>query len=105
MTANPLVYEVAEDRTYPGDWRVEAIDMESEGECYVTIFCGHDAETCAREYAAWKNDGGPKSKRQLLLEAINDPEILTIPLGGTTKAVSVPNWWDACFSVTTDTVN
>jgi hypothetical protein len=48
-------HEVSEDRHHPGDWRVEAIDHASEGECYVTIFTGAGAEKRAREYAAWKN--------------------------------------------------
>ena len=47
-------YEVVEDRLSPGDWRVEAIDYQNEGICYVTIFAGPEAEARAREYAAWK---------------------------------------------------
>jgi hypothetical protein len=54
-TVNRLVFDVVEDRNSPGDWRVEAVDHDSEGECYVAIFCGFDAERMAREYAAWKN--------------------------------------------------
>jgi hypothetical protein len=50
-----LRYEAVPDRLAPSDWRVEAIDHESEGECYVAIFAGPDAERRAREYAAWKN--------------------------------------------------
>jgi hypothetical protein len=47
-------YEVVEDRDHPGDWRVEAIDHDSEGECHVAIFAGKDAERRAQEYADWK---------------------------------------------------
>lgn len=50
-----LTYEVVEDKLQPGDWRAEAVDYASEGECYVVIFCGPDAERRALEYAAWKN--------------------------------------------------
>ncbi|KKN68705.1 hypothetical protein LCGC14_0448960 [marine sediment metagenome] len=50
-----LKYEVTEDKLYPGDWRAEATDYESEGECYVVIFAGPQAEKRAREYAEFKN--------------------------------------------------
>ena len=43
-------YEVFPDHNGTGDWRVEAIDHESEGECYVVIFSGPNAELRAREY-------------------------------------------------------
>lgn len=46
-------YDVFLDRKFPGDWRVEAIG--NDGEVYVTIFSGPDAEARAREYAAWKS--------------------------------------------------
>ena len=36
------------------DWKVEAIDFEGDGDCFVTIFCGPDSEKRAREYAEWK---------------------------------------------------
>lgn len=49
-----MEYEVFQDKVHPEDWRVEAIDTESEGECYVTIFSGLDAEERAREYATFK---------------------------------------------------
>jgi len=45
-------YEVLEDRRYPGEWRVEAID--DEGSCYVTLFSGPRAKERAFEYAEWK---------------------------------------------------
>jgi hypothetical protein len=50
-----MQYEAIPDRLAPSDWRVEAIDHESEGERYVAIFAGPEAEGRAREYAAWKN--------------------------------------------------
>jgi hypothetical protein len=53
-------HEVREDRHHPGDWRVEAIDHRSEGECHVTIFTGADAEGRAREYAARKAAETPR---------------------------------------------
>jgi hypothetical protein len=49
-----MTYEVAESKGYPGEWRVEAINMEGDGECYVTLFCGPLAQERAREYAALK---------------------------------------------------
>jgi hypothetical protein len=54
-TSTHPIYEAFEDRRCEGDWRVEAVDTESEGECYVAIFTGPRAEERAREYAAWKN--------------------------------------------------
>jgi hypothetical protein len=50
-----LHWEVAPDQLTPDDWRVEAIDHQGEGECYVTIFSGPDAEDRARDYAVWMN--------------------------------------------------
>jgi len=41
-------YEIAEDRLFSGDWRVEAVGPG--GECYVTIFSGPKAEERARHY-------------------------------------------------------
>jgi hypothetical protein len=37
------------------EWRVEAIDHEGEGECYVATFSGPLAKQRAEEYADWKN--------------------------------------------------
>ncbi len=37
------------------EWRVEAIDYENEGVCYVAIFSGPLARERAEEYAAFKN--------------------------------------------------
>jgi hypothetical protein len=53
-TAN-LQYEMVEDRNHPGDYRVEAIDHDGDGEVFVTIFSGPDAQIRAEEYADWKN--------------------------------------------------
>jgi hypothetical protein len=36
-----------------GDWVVEAINIEGEGEIYTTIFSGPSAEQRARKYAEW----------------------------------------------------
>lgn len=55
MTDEKMFFEVVEDRHEAGQWRVEAIDYGSEGECHVVLFCGPAAEAMAREYAAWKN--------------------------------------------------
>jgi hypothetical protein len=49
-------YEAAADRKSPNDWRVEAIDFENEGNVYVTIFSGPNAQERAEEYANWKNE-------------------------------------------------
>jgi hypothetical protein len=54
MEVSQMRYEAFEDRKNPGDWRVEAINFASEGECYVAIFSGPDAQERAEEYAAWK---------------------------------------------------
>jgi hypothetical protein len=48
-------YEAFEDKQFAPDWRVEAVDDESEGEVYVTIFSGPRARERAEEYASWKN--------------------------------------------------
>lgn len=47
-------FEVFEDKDVPGQWRAEAFG--EGGECYVTVFSGDDAETRAREYAAWASE-------------------------------------------------
>ncbi len=53
-----MIYEVIRSRDCPDDseWRAEAIDYASEGECYATIFSGPKAEERAKEYARWKNE-------------------------------------------------
>lgn len=52
-----MEYEVVPDKLDPTKetWRVEAIDFESEGECYVAIFGGPRAQERAAEYADWKS--------------------------------------------------
>lgn len=39
-----------------GNPRVEAINYDGDGECYVAEFMGPDAESRAREYAVWKQE-------------------------------------------------
>jgi hypothetical protein len=39
----------------PGDYRVEAIDKDGDGEVFIAIFVGPDAQARAEEYAEWKN--------------------------------------------------
>jgi hypothetical protein len=48
-----LNHEVAESRTYPGHWHVEAVGID--GEVYVAVFSGPNAQHRAAEYADWKN--------------------------------------------------
>ena len=65
-----MIYEVVEDRHSPGMWRVEAVDYgpplgDGEGEIYVAIFSGPNAEGRAREYAIWKREKD-KASRALL---------------------------------------
>jgi hypothetical protein len=55
-----MTWEVFKDKNWPSDWRVEAIDHDGDGECYVTIFSGPGSEARAREYAEFKNS---KEKR------------------------------------------
>lgn len=55
MSTNSLHYETIEDQLQPGDYRVEAIDSEGDGEVYTAIFIGPDADQRAQEYAGWKN--------------------------------------------------
>jgi hypothetical protein len=50
-----MEWECIEDRHHPGDWRVEAIDHDNEGQIYVAIFSGPEAQERAEEYAALKN--------------------------------------------------
>jgi hypothetical protein len=37
-----------------GDWVVEALNIDGEGEIFTTIFTNSDAESRAREYYAWQ---------------------------------------------------
>lgn len=50
-----LVYQAFESKTEPGEWRVEAIDHEGDGECYVAIFSGPNSQERATSYAAAMN--------------------------------------------------
>lgn len=49
-----LEYEVVKDKLEPGAWRVEAIDFDGEGECYLVVFMGAFAKERAEEYAEFK---------------------------------------------------
>jgi hypothetical protein len=55
MIATALHYETVADSLNAGDYRVEAINNENDGEIYVAIFSGLDAKVRAEEYAEWKN--------------------------------------------------
>ena len=50
-------YETFEDKNpeYAGCWRVEAIDFEGDGDCYVTLFSGPQSEKRAKRYGLWMN--------------------------------------------------
>lgn len=52
-----MIYEVVQSAHVNGEWRVEAIDYERDGEVYVAIFSGPHAEERAEDYAAWKSKG------------------------------------------------
>ena len=54
-----IEYEAVRSRDAVDDdeWRVEGIDHENEGLCYVAIFSGPQAKERAGEYAAFKNRG------------------------------------------------
>jgi hypothetical protein len=45
-----MEWNLFEDKINKGDWRVEGINHESEGEVEVAIFCGVNAEQRARNY-------------------------------------------------------
>ena len=52
-----MMFELCQDRYAPNGsaWRVEAIDHQNGGDCYVTIFSGPFSEKRAREYLEWAN--------------------------------------------------
>jgi hypothetical protein len=50
-----MKYKVYKCKQYQGCWHTEAIDFDSDGEIYLTMFDGPCAEELAREYAQWKN--------------------------------------------------
>ena len=64
----PLKYIAFEDKEIPKDWRVEALD-ELNGDCYIAIFVGLDAEYRANEYAAFKNGKHPVFKPVLIADS------------------------------------
>mgnify|MGYP001572085326 CR=1 FL=1 len=50
-----MEYEVVQSRgVVPEEWRAEAIDHEGDGDCYVVLFSGPNAQIRASEYATWK---------------------------------------------------
>ncbi len=50
-----MEWEMVKDKKDQDAWRVEAVDFENAGECYVTTFAGPGAKDRAEEYAVWKN--------------------------------------------------
>jgi hypothetical protein len=54
-TSSQITFDVKESPERLEDWVVGAVDYASEGEIYIAIFAGIEAEERAREYAAWKN--------------------------------------------------
>ena len=51
-----MTFEVARSRGMQDEWRVEAINEQGEGEIYIALFSGPEAQSRAEEYAAWKNE-------------------------------------------------
>jgi hypothetical protein len=49
-----LIAEVYQRRNEPSVWGVEAIDMDGDGEIYLAVFSGPDAQQRATEYAREK---------------------------------------------------
>jgi hypothetical protein len=80
-----MIYEVAQDRIDHHDWRVEAINHDGDGEVYVAIFSGPDAQTRGEAYAAWKNAPQGLSFASRLLPQASEQEP---PLGGERNGVS-----------------
>jgi len=62
-----MEYETIADRHEPEQWRVEAINHDSEGEVFVAIFTGSLARERAEEYAAWKNSQERSTKLRIAL--------------------------------------
>jgi len=62
--ASSLTFEVTQDSLQPGDFRVEAIDADRDGEVYIAIFVGPDAQARAEEYADWKNSSANTQLRK-----------------------------------------
>lgn len=53
-TLGQINVEVVERKDSPGDWGVEAIDFDGDGECFMAIFSGPQARERAIDYASWK---------------------------------------------------
>jgi hypothetical protein len=49
-----MIYEIVEPIEASGEWRVEAIDFDGDGEKDVLTFSGPNAEGDARQYARHK---------------------------------------------------
>lgn len=77
-------YDIAESKDFPGEWRVEAINVEGYGECYITLFSGPLAQERAQEYMAWKITqlarGRALSLLQRQFEQRISQEVCTAPL-------------------------
>jgi len=64
-----MEYEVVQSAGAVNEWRVEAIDHESEGEVYVALFSGPNAKQRAEEYATWKSSvGDRRQERQVVAQ-------------------------------------
>ncbi len=50
-------YEVCESKIGAGEWVVEAINYDGDGEIYGAIFTGPLAQERAEQYAEWMNVG------------------------------------------------
>lgn len=57
-----MEYEAYPHEDGSGDWVVEGIDIDGEGEICTTIFSGCNARRRAEEYASWKSRGGVQTK-------------------------------------------
>ena len=49
-----MQWEIFPHEDNSGDWVVESVNIDGEGEISTTIFSGTSAESRAREYFAWK---------------------------------------------------
>ena len=49
-----LNVEICERKDAPGVWAVEALNLQGDGECYLTLFSGPNAKGRAIEYRDWK---------------------------------------------------
>jgi hypothetical protein len=55
-----MKYRVYPAMSRPGDWVAGAVNLPGEGEIFLAIFSGPDAQKRAEEYAAWKSGPGPQ---------------------------------------------